>query len=474
MFSAKDFGKMARLRSTVKLVTLVGAVGISMHSLAGLSVEEVAKLGLTGSEFTPAGAIRAGNSDGSIPEWRYEPPKAPAGYKPGMFHLDPFAGDTVLFTITAANYKEYADKLTSGQQKMFETFPSYKMNIYPSRRSAVYPEYVYKAALENAPRAEIVTDQKGNVAFKDAVISWAFPIPKNGNEALMNHSTRPHYPWHSTWSNVLVTTSSGSYEVSKFLFNHSWPYNFPENNVATYDPTAQDSYYRYVAYFISPPKTAGQVGLIQSPAAPINKGLVTYLYNPGLRRVKMAPEIGYDYPKAGSDGLFTVDQFFGYLGAVDRYEWTLEGRMEKYVPYNAYKLHSGDVKIKDMVTDNGLLNQDLNRYELHRVWKVVGTLRAGQRHIYQKRVMYLDEDTWWLVAADYYDARGELWRTYEQQLVNWYDVGFMASTLEIQTDMQAGRMFMVDVDNEDKVPDVNWRVKDEYFTPASIRREGMR
>lgn len=132
------------LRATVSLVTFVGAVGVSMHSLAGLSVEELAKLGLTGTELTPAGAIRAGNADGSIPEWRYEPLKAPAGYKPGMFHLDPFVGDTVLFTITAANYKEYADKLTSGQLKMFETFPNYKMNIYPSRRSAVYPEYDIK------------------------------------------------------------------------------------------------------------------------------------------------------------------------------------------------------------------------------------------------------------------------------------------------------------------------------------------
>ncbi|TAL08114.1 MAG: DUF1329 domain-containing protein, partial [Porticoccaceae bacterium] len=90
---------------------------------------EIAKLGLEGTELTPAGAIRAGNADGSIPAWKDEPLKAPADFKPGTFHPDPFAADKPLFTITAANYKQYADKLTPGQQKMFETYPDYFMNI---------------------------------------------------------------------------------------------------------------------------------------------------------------------------------------------------------------------------------------------------------------------------------------------------------------------------------------------------------
>ena len=35
------------------------------------------------------------------------------------------------------------------------------------------------------------------------------------------------------------------------------------------------------------------------------------------------------------------------------------------------------------------MNQDLIRYEKHRVWVVEGTLKDGERHIYSKRTMYI-------------------------------------------------------------------------------------
>ena len=39
------------------------------------------------------------------------------------------------------------------------------------------------------------------------------------------------------------------------------------------------------------------------------------------------------------------------------------------------------------------VNPDLERWELHRVWVVEATLKEGKRHIYAKRVFYVDEDT---------------------------------------------------------------------------------
>ena len=96
------------------------------------TAEELAKLGLEGTELTPAGAIRAGNAEGTIPAWKNEMLRAPAGWQSGTYHADPFAEDEVLFTITAANYKEHADKLSPGQMKMFEVYPDDFMNIYPT------------------------------------------------------------------------------------------------------------------------------------------------------------------------------------------------------------------------------------------------------------------------------------------------------------------------------------------------------
>jgi hypothetical protein len=51
------------------------------------------------------------------------------------------------------------------------------------------------------------------------------------------------------------------------------------------------------------------------------------------------------------------------------------------------------------------------RWELHRVWVVEATLKPEKRHIYSKRVFYLDEDSWQALSSDEYDARGQLYRS---------------------------------------------------------------
>ena len=116
--------KNSKLRlARAAIATLTMAVATS--SYAAPSAEELSKLGLEGTELTPAGAIRAGNAEGTIPAWKNEPIQVPAGFKTGSFHTDPFASDKVLFTINASNYQEYADKLTEGQKRMFTTYPDY-------------------------------------------------------------------------------------------------------------------------------------------------------------------------------------------------------------------------------------------------------------------------------------------------------------------------------------------------------------
>jgi len=152
----------------------------------------------------------------------------------------------------------------------------------------------------------------------------------------------------------------------------------------------------------------------------------------------------------------------------------LEGRQEMYIPYNDYKLHTSSIKVSDIITKQGRLNQNLARYELHRVWKLVGTLRSGTTHDYGKRVYYLDEDSWWVALVDGYDRRNQLWRYYELHPVNYYDIGFIASTIENQYDMSAGRMVILGLDNEDGAPDFSFRAPDDYFTPAEVRRQGVR
>src|SRR3546814_9752690 len=71
---------------------------------------------------------------------------------------------------------------------------------------------------------------------------------------------------------------------------------------------------------------------------------------------------------------------------------------------------SSDVCSSDLLIKPNTINPDYERYELHRVWILEGTLKDGVRHIYHKRRLYADEDTWMALWADNYDARGQLWR----------------------------------------------------------------
>jgi hypothetical protein len=51
------------------------------------------------------------------------------------------------------------------------------------------------------------------------------------------------------------------------------------------------------------------------------------------------------------------------------------------------------------------------RWELRRVFEVTGDLKAGQRHIYKRKVYYIDQDAWGVVGYDSFDQAGRLYRT---------------------------------------------------------------
>ena len=54
------------------------------------------------ADLTPMGAERAGNAEGTIPAWTGGITAPPPGYQPGAHHPDPYPGDRILYTVTAA------------------------------------------------------------------------------------------------------------------------------------------------------------------------------------------------------------------------------------------------------------------------------------------------------------------------------------------------------------------------------------
>lgn len=458
---------------TTRLIRAAGVAALA--ALAGtvtageLSADQVARLD---NDLTPLGAIRAGNEAGTIPAWEGGiKSAADAGFpdfKSGGHHPDPFADDQVLYTVNAANMAQYSDILSEGHKALLQAYPdTYFMNVYPTRRSAAYPERVYDAIKRNAPTARLTDDGNG---FTGAIEGIPFPIPENGLEAIWNHIVRWRADEGTRAIGQAPVTREGSYTLVKFIDNYLGVYGMAGMTEEELD--------NVIIYFkqrvVSPARLAGEVLLVHETLDQSKEHRRAWIYNPGQRRVRRAPNVAFDNPRTASDGLATSDQLDLFNGSPERYNWTLVGRKEILVPYNSYKLHSNQLKYSDILKPLHI-NQEYVRYELHRVWVVDAVLKEGTRHVYKRRTFYIDEDSWQSLAVDCYDNRDELWRVQEGYAMNYYDQPNLWTTLETTMDLQSGRYLAISLNNEEPITyDFSVDVTMDDFSPGSLRRAGTR
>jgi len=441
------------------LVALAFAGAVS----AGVSAEQAARLG---KDLTPVGGEKAGNAAGTIPEWNGGITQPPAGYKVGMFHPDPFPGDTKQFSITPENSNDYAAMLTEGQKAMFKKYKTFRMDVYPTRRSASFPQRTYDFTMKNATACELIADGEG---IKGCAEGLPFPIPQNAYEVIWNHKLKYKGIAAQRWSNQVAPTASGAYSVVRLREELLGLYYKPGNTTENIN--------NILIYFFQvvegPARLAGNVLLVHETLNSAAQPRQAWIYNPGQRRVRRAPNVAYDNPGTATDGLRTNDMTDMFNGAMDRFDWKLIGKREMYVPYNDYKAHSGDTKIKDLIRP-GHLNPDLLRYELHRVWVVDANLKAGKRHINARRTFYVDEDSWQILAIDHYDSQKAMWRYSEAPSINYYEVPTFWATIETHHDLKSGRYISGLLDNEEKPYDFSFQTTPEDFSPQSLRKRGIR
>lgn len=451
-----------------KLLLQTGVLGLSLLAssvMAAVSADEAAKLGTT---LTPLGAEMAGNADGTIPAWTGGLPKNAGTVDARGFLQDPFASEKPLFVITAENVEQYKDKLTPGQLAMFKRYPqSYRMPVYPTHRSASVPDSVIEATKRNATNTVMVQNGNGLANFDTAN---PFPIPQNGLEVIWNHITRYRGGSVKRFVTQATPQANGSYSLVYFVDEFTF-----RGALADVDKSKESNVLFYFKQRVTAPsRLAGNVLLVHETLDQVKEPRLAWLYNAGQRRVHRAPQVSYDGPGIDADGLSTSDNFDMYNGAPDRYEWKLNGKKEIYIPYNTYKLDSPDLKYADVVKA-GHINQDLSRYELHRVWHVTATLKQGERHIYAKRDFFIDEDTWQASAIDHYDGRGTLWRVAEAHNQYYYNHQVPWYTVETLYDLLSGRYLALGMKNEEKQAyEFGFPAKESDYTPAALRQAGVR
>ncbi|RRJ83277.1 DUF1329 domain-containing protein [Aestuariirhabdus litorea] len=446
-----------------------GAMALTLMSasvMAAVSPEEAARLN---KDLTPLGAERAGNADGTIPEWTGGLTKAYAPFDENGSLADPFADEKPLFTITAQNYEQYADKLSEGQKAMFKLYPeTYSMPVYPTHRTATVPQEVQEQTFANATSVDTVRGGNGLKNYKH-IGSTPFPIPQAGVEAVWNHTVR--YRGGSTKRTIIqaTPTTSGSFSAVKFQDEFTF-----SDKVTDFDGNLNNLLFYFKQRVLEPARLAGNVLLVHETIDQVEQPRMAWVYNAGQRRVRRAPQVAYDGPGTASDGLRTSDNFDMYNGAPDRYDWKLVGKKEMYIPYNSYNLYSNEHTYEDIIKA-GHIDPQYTRYELHRVWEVVGTLKEGERHIYAKRVMFLDEDSWQASVIDHFDGRGQLWRVAQAYNMHFYPIGTPWYAAETLNDLLAGRYLVLGLQNEEKIGyQFGFEATTKDYTPAALRRSGVR
>lgn len=411
----------------------------------GYAAVSEAEAGKLGQELTRFGAEQGANADGSIPAYGgglIGQQKA----NPDLYD-DPFAGDEKLYSITKDNMAEYDQYLSAGTKAMLERFPTYRLDVYPTRRSMGYPEWFLDNTVKNATTAKLggaVEGDKVEGAADDGLPYQGipFPIPKNGYEVMWNHLFRfaPAITQFrsSNWlvdhggSRNFLATNDGSYL-------HPWSEESGKFRGKTYD--AVFGFHNLIA---APPTSAGTQFLnyyTPDAAAPAP----IWIYTPGQRRVRKAPEFAYDIPMTAYGGVLFWDEPWGFTGRMDRFDFKLVGKKELIVPYNVLgqQLHS------DKVLAESHINPDVVRWEKRRVWMVEADRKDKARHAYKKRVFMVEEDCWCLVQTESYDNSGALWKVQDLLNLPAYDTGGMINNSFVANDLIKGNYVLINVGAEE-------------------------
>lgn len=416
------------------------------------------------STLTPLGGERAGNASGTIPAWDANPSVSVSSEKIGDVPVKVFGDEKPILQITAANMAEHAEHLTEGTRALLTKYPTFRLDVYPTHRTGVAPQWVYDNTLRNATQCQTT---EGGLSVSGCYGGTPFPIPKTGTEAIWNHLLRLENEATTidSFKNIILTADGNRVIATENDQYNQYPYNYKDGSPETWS----GEYFLMRFSTIAPPFKAGE-SLVFRDSIDVKQARQAWQYLVGQRRVRRAPTVAYDTPDFVASGANYFDEVLGLMGHIDRYDWKLVGKREMYVPYNANELVTAS--IADAYSKDHL-NPDKLRWEMHRVWEVEATVAAGKRHAVPKRTYYLDEDTGIVLLMDGYDSEGTLWRT--TQVTPFYlpQVPMVAIKPAHIFNLQANTMSTTQSFNDGVLRIVD-RYPEIHFTGDAVAADGVR
>jgi len=430
-------------------------------SLAAVSAEEAQQLKTT---LMPLGGEKAGNADGTIPTWDGGYTKADPGFKNGGRRPVPFAAEKPLFSITTKNMDQYADKLTDGVKGMLQKYPdTFRVDVYPTHRTAAAPQWVYDNTLKNATRATM----NGDIP-EGCYGGIPFPIPQSGAEVMWNHLL--HWrgtSWLFDMQSFMLTADGKRVMTVDAVGDQQMPYYFEDGTLDKWN----GEYWLIRLINSGPPIRAGE-GIVGREHVDADK-TQAWVYLTGQRRVRKLPNACCDTPTPASAGISGFDDLEVWSGRLNRFDWKIVGKKEIYIPYNGNKIMQPTSV--DAVLDKHHVNPDYFRWELHRVGVVEATLREGNRHQAPRGLYYVDEDTWQGVLGDRWDASGRLWKTVWTLPTVMPDVPATSDTAFGFYDLIAGTGYVSNLYNaKERHFVIQSRYPDRVFTGDALAGRGVR
>ena len=452
---------------------ITAALLMAGFAQAKVSEEEAARL--NGKDLNPFGGEVSGNADGSIPAWEPKWIDVPPGLEyggPGAPRPDPYADEKPLFIVTADNYKEHIEHLSEGQVALFERYPAFQLHVYPTHRDFGYQERMAKKAKWNALNTEVINEGEGLKNYNGGI---AFPIPQNDREVLWNMRTSGCYTTYNVAYDGYGVFANGERAHDAIDFTQSHPFNNPADpDTGVTEAQRGDRSVWTLSSRLAPQRTKGQMTVVTGPMDYKSDKRNAWQYDPGTRRVRKAPAIGYDNPD-GPGGMHTIDDHKGFNGPFDRFTYKLLGRKEIYVPFHNFKFNDNRIgTLDDRLTVN-FLNPEYVRFEKRRVWVVEANLASGKRHAYKKRRWYVEADTWNPVMSENFDGRDNLWRVGFFLTDYEYQIGCYERNTQVFMDLPSGGYVsnFITLDRREAVHNLPYLDKD-YFTPANLRKLAKR
>ncbi|HEY0287195.1 MAG TPA: DUF1329 domain-containing protein [Pseudomonas sp.] len=449
-------------KKSVLWAAIVASFLATQMAQAAVGADEAAQLK---SSLTPLGGEMAANKDGSIPAWSGVKGLSVSSEKIGDIPVKLFADERPLIKITAQNMGPYADKLSEGTQALLKKYPdTFRLDVYPTHRTAAAAQYVYDNTLKNATQCKV---KDNGMSLEGCYGGVPFPIPKSGVEAIWNHLLRVENEATevANFKNIILTSDGSRAMATMNDQSNQYPYYYKDGSADKWS----GEYFLQRFSTIAPPFKAGE-SLVFRDSINVSQARQAWQYLVGQRRVRRAPTVAYDTPDFVASGANYFDEVMGLMGHVDRYDWKLVGKREMYVPYNTNEVVTSSL---DQAYGKHHLNPDKVRWELHRVWEVEATVAAGKRHAVPKRRYYLDEDSWMVLLMDGYDSEGKLWRTTQVTPFLLPSVPMLGLKPAHVFNLQANTMSSSQSLNEATFHVVG-RKPETYFTGDSVGAEGVR